>query len=338
MRAWWVETPGPIASGPLRRGDRPEPSPGTGEILISVHACGVCRTDLHLAEGDLQPRAFGRIPGHEAVGEVIATGPDCSRFRAGERVGAAWLARTCGSCRFCQRGAENLCLSPTFNGWDKDGGYADLMTVHEDYAYRIPEDLTDEEAAPLLCSGIIGYRALRRADLPPGGRLGIYGFGGSAHLTAQMALYEGASLYVMTRSAAAQRLALELGATFAGGTDDRPPVPLDAAILFAPAGELVPQALRALDRGGTLAVAGIHLSDIPALHYETDLFQERQLRSVTANTRADGQEFFDLAGRIPLRATTVPYPVEQADRALLDLSRDSFTGAAVLLMDATRKD
>ncbi|WP_230116727.1 zinc-dependent alcohol dehydrogenase family protein [Arthrobacter sp. Bi83] len=338
MRAWWVETPGPIASGPLRRGERPDPSPGTGEILISVHACGVCRTDLHLAEGDLPPRAVGRIPGHEAVGEVIGTGPQCSRFRVGERAGAAWLARTCGSCRFCRRAAENLCLSPAFNGWDKDGGYAELMTVHEDYAYRIPEGFRDEQAAPLLCSGIIGYRALRRANLPPGGRLGIYGFGGSAHLAAQMALYEGASLYVMTRSVAAQRLALELGATFAGGTEDRPPVPLDAAILFAPAGEVVPQALRALDRGGTLAIAGIHLSDIPALNYETDLFQERQLRSVTANTRADGEEVFDLAARMPLHVTTVPYPFEEADRALLDLSTDSFTGAAVLLRDAARRD
>jgi propanol-preferring alcohol dehydrogenase len=306
-------------------------------MVLSVRACGVCRTDLHLAEGDLPPRSPGRIPGHEAVGEIIAVGPDCHRFSPGDRAGAAWLAGTCGMCRFCRRGAENLCLSPVFNGWDRDGGYADLMCVNEDYAYHLPDAFTDEQAAPLLCSGIIGYRALRRASLPRGGKLGMYGFGGSAHLAAQVALYEGASLYVMTRSAAARQLALELGAVFAGAADEPPPVALDSAILFAPAGDLVPHALRALDRGGTLAVAGIHLTDIPSLHYETDLFQERQLRSVTANTRADGQELLDLAGRIPLHSTTVPYPLEEADRALLDLSRDSYSGAAVLLNSSARQ-
>lgn len=336
MRAWWVETPGPIASGPLLQGERPDPVPGPGEILLSVRACGVCRTDLHLAEGDLPPRAPRRIPGHEVVGDVLALGPGCGRFAVGERAGAAWLAHTCGTCRFCLRGSENLCLAPRFNGWDTDGGYADLMAVHEDYAYRIPGSFTDEQAAPLLCAGIIGYRALRSAELPPGGNLGIYGFGGSAHLTAQIALFEGARVFVMTRSVAAQQLARELGATFIGGAEAQPPEALDAAILFAPAGELVPLALRALDRGGTLAVAGIHLSDIPVLHYETDLFQERHLRSVTANTREDGVEFLDLASRIPLRPTTLAYPMRQADKALLDLSRDRYTGAAVLLADAHR--
>lgn len=331
MKAWWVEEPGPIATGPLRLGERPDPSPGPGEVLLAVRACGVCRTDLHLAEGDLRPRGARRIPGHEVVADVVGLGPGSSRFRLGERVGAAWLARTCGTCRFCLRGSENLCLSPTFNGWDTDGGYAELMTAHQDYAYPLPDVFTDEKAAPLLCAGIIGYRALRCSGLPPGGRLGIYGFGGSAHLTAQMALYEGASVYVMTRSAAAQQLALDLGATFAGPAEAEPPDPLDAAILFAPVGDLVPVALRALDRGGTLAVAGIHLSDIPALDYQKDLFQERHLRSVTANTRSDGQDFLALAGKIPLRPTTVPYPWTKADQALLDLSRDRFTGAAVLL-------
>lgn len=334
MKAWWVEAPGPIASGPLRMGERPDPLPGPGEVLLSVRACGVCRTDLHLAEGDLRPRAARRIPGHEVVAEVVGLGAGSSRFRLGERVGAAWLARTCGSCRFCLRGAENLCLSPTFNGWDTDGGYAEMMTVHQDYAYPLPEVFTDEKAAPLLCAGIIGYRALRASGLPPGGRLGIYGFGGSAHLTAQMAIYEGARLYVMTRSAAAQQLALDLGARFAGPAEDEPPELLDAAILFAPVGGLVPVALRALDRGGTLAVAGIHLSDIPVLDYQKDLFQERHLRSVTANTRSDGVEFLALAEKIPLRPTTVAYPWTKADQALLDLSRDRFTGAAVLLRSA----
>ncbi len=312
-------------------GERPDPSPGPREVLLSVRACGVCRTDLHLAEGDLRPHAVGRIPGHEVVGEVVELGAGSSRFRLGERVGAAWLARTCGSCRFCLRGSENLCLTPAFNGWDTDGGYAELMVAHEEYVYPIPDVFSDEQAAPLLCAGIIGYRALRCAGLPQGGRLGIYGFGGSAHLTAQMAIYDGARVYVMTRSAAAQELALELGAEFAGPAEADPPEPLDSAILFAPAGGLVPIALRALDRGGTLAVAGIHLTDIPVLEYQTHLFQERHLRSVTANTRADGREFLALAGSIPLRPTTVPYPWAKADQALLDLSLDRFTGAAVLL-------
>jgi propanol-preferring alcohol dehydrogenase len=297
-----------------------------------VRVCGVCRTDLHLAEGDLAPRRADVVPGHEVVGDVVRAGPGAARFRTGERVGVAWLGGTCGSCRFCLRGQENLCLSPTFTGWDRDGGYAELVTVAEDFAYRIPETFRDEEAAPLLCAGIIGYRALLRAELPVGGRLGIYGFGASAHLAAQLALYQGARVYVMTRSAEARRLAVDLGATYAGAADVQPPDPLDAAILFAPAGGLVPPALRALDRGGTLAVAGIHLSDVPALHYATDLFQERQLRSVTANTRADGEEFLRLAAEIPLRPTTTAYPFEAADRALRDLAEDRVTGAAVIRM------
>ena len=324
-----------MSSGPLVAADRPDPMPGRGEVLLKVRVCGVCRTDLHLAEGDLTPRHAGVIPGHEVVGEVIGQGPGAARFGIGERVGVAWLGGTCGACRFCLRGQENLCLSPTFTGWDRDGGYAELITAAENFAYRIPETFSDEEAAPLLCAGIIGYRALTRAELPIGGRLGIYGFGGSAHLAAQIALYRGARVYVMTRSAQARALALDLGATFAGGVEEQPPDPLDAAILFAPAGGLVPVALRALDRGGTLAVAGIHLSDIPSLHYADELFEERQLRSVTANTRADGEEFFRIAAEIPLRPTTVAYPFEAADRALRDLAEDRITGAAVLHMDAT---
>ena len=336
MRAWRVGRPGPISGGPLVADDCPDPRPGRGEVLLKVRVCGVCRTDLHLAEGDLEPRHPGTIPGHEVVGEVIGLGPGSARFGLGERVGVAWLGGTCGACRFCLRGQENLCLSPTFTGWDRDGGYAELITVAEDFAYRVPDTFSDEQAAPLLCSGIIGFRALSRAELPIGGRLGIYGFGGSAHLAAQIALYRGARVYVMTRSAEARQLALDLGATFAGGADEQPPDPLDAAILFAPAGGLVPGALRALDRGGTLAVAGIHLSDIPPLHYSDELFQERQLRSVTANTRADGEEFFRIAAEIPLHPTTVAYPFEAADRALRDLAEDRITGAAVLHMDATQ--
>ena len=334
MRAWRVGQPGPMRSGPLVADECPDPRPGPGEVLLKVRVCGVCRTDLHLAEGDLAPRHPGVIPGHEVVGEVVTCGPRATRFSPGDRIGVAWLGGTCGACRFCLRGQENLCLSPVFTGWDRDGGYAELMTVAENFAYRLPSNFPDEEAAPLLCAGIIGYRALSRAELPIGGRLGIYGFGGSAHLAAQIALYRGARVYVMTRSAEARSLALELGATFAGGADEQPPDPLDSAILFAPAGGLVPVALRALDRGGILAVAGIHLTDIPPLHYATELFQERQLRSVTANTRADGEEFFRIAAEIPLRPTTVSYPFSAADRALLDLSEDRITGAAVLRMDS----
>ena len=333
MRAWQVGLPGPMSSGPLVAADCPNPMPGRGEVLLKVRVCGVCRTDLHLAEGDLTPQHPGIIPGHEVVGEVIGQGPGAARFGLGERVGVPWLGGTCGACRFCVRGQENLCLSPTFTGWDRDGGYAELITVAENFAYRIPDTFSDEEAAPFLCAGIIGYRALSRAELPIGGRLGIYGFGGSAHLAAQIALYRGARVYVMTRSAEARRLALSLGATFAGGAEEQPPDPLDAAILFAPAGGLVPLALRALDRGGTLAVAGIHLSDIPPLHYTDELFQERQLRSVTANTRADGEEFFRIAAEIPLHPTTVAYPFSAADQALRDLAADRITGAAVLHME-----
>jgi propanol-preferring alcohol dehydrogenase len=290
----------------------------------------VCRTDLHLAEGDLVPHAPGVVPGHEVVGVVDRLGEGAGRFALGERIGIAWLRGTCGSCRFCRRGDENLCLSPRFTGWDAHGGYAEHAVVDERYAYRLPAGFSDEEAAPLLCAGIIGFRALRRAALPPGGALGIYGFGASAHLAAQVALAEGATVYVMTRSPEARHLALELGAAWAGDTYDRPPAPLDAAVLFAPAGPIVPAALEALDRGGTLAVAGIHLSDIPPLRYAEHLFQERQLRSVTANTRADGEELLAIAARIPLRVATTPYRLEEADAALRDLAHDRVTGAAVL--------
>lgn len=332
VRAWRVVRPGPLRTGPLALAECPDPQPGPGEVLLRVRVCGVCRTDLHLAVGDLPAKHEGTIPGHEVVGEVLQSGLRAKRFQRGERVGVAWLGSTCGSCRFCLRGEENLCLHPTFTGWDRDGGYAELVTVAEKFAYRIPEVFSDEEAAPLLCAGIIGYRALVRAELPIGGRLGIYGFGGSAHLAAQIALYQGARLYVMTRSEEARQLALELGATFAGGVEEVPPDPLDAAILFAPAGDLVPVALRALDRGGTLAVAGIHLTEIPPLNYARDLFQERQLRSVTANTRADGEEFLRIAAEIPLRPATVTYPFSSADKALQDLAEGRITGAAVLKM------
>jgi len=332
MRAWVIATPGPIDGNPLRLVERPVPVPAVGEVRIKVSHCGVCRTDLHLAEGDLPPHRPGVVPGHEVVGVVDAVGPGTVLFAPGDRLGIAWLRSTDGTCRFCRSGRENLCCSPAFTGWDTDGGYAEYAVVDERYAYRLPPAVPGEEAAPLLCAGIIGYRALRRAALPPGGRLGIYGFGGSAHLTAQVALSEGARLHVMTRGEKARGLALALGAASAGGPADAPPEPLDAAILFAPVGDLVPVALAALDRGGTLAVAGIHLSDIPTLRYSDHLFQERTLRSVTANTREDGRKFLQAAARIPVRAVTQPYPFEEAPEALRDLAHGAFTGAAVLVM------
>ncbi len=330
MQAWAVERPKPIDEGPLVPLRRPVPSPGPGEVLVRVRACGVCRTDLHVAEGDLPVHRPGVVPGHEVVGTVVAGGPGADRLAVGDRVGIPWLRRTCGRCRFCLRGDENLCVRPAFTGWDADGGYAEYAVVDARYAYSLPDTFGDREAAPLLCAGIIGFRALRRAALPPGGRLGIYGFGGSAHIAAQVALAEGATVHVLTRGEEARRLALELGAASAAGPTDTPPEPLDSAILFAPAGDLVPVALRALDRGGTLAVAGIHLSDVPGLVYERELFYERRLVSVTANTRHDGEEFLDLAARIPVRVTTTPYPLERADQALADLAHGRVRGAAVL--------
>jgi propanol-preferring alcohol dehydrogenase len=297
---------------------------------VHVSVCGVCRTDLHLAEGDLPPRRQSVTPGHEVVGRVEAIGSAVTRFSPGDRVGVAWLAGTDGTCRFCRRGAENLCLAPRFTGWDVDGGYADACLVDEGFAYAAPDDLADEEIAPLLCAGIIGYRALRLASVPPGGVLGIYGFGGSAHLTAQVALAQGLRVHVLTRGASNRELAVALGADSVGGATDAPPEPLDGAILFAPAGELVPVALRALDRGATLAVAGIWLSEIPPLDYPAELFQERRLRSVTANTRVDGEEFLRLAVRLGVRATTHAYPMTEAPAALADLSAGRFGGAAVL--------
>lgn len=333
MDAWVVERPGPIEDGPLRLVRLPVPSPGPGEVLVEVEVCAVCRTDLHLAEGDLPPRRPRTVPGHEAVGRVIAHGPGVNGGpEVGRRVGVAWLRTTCGTCRYCRRGAENLCPSSTYTGWDADGGYARYLVAPADYVYPLPEDQDPRTLAPLLCAGIIGYRALLRAELPEGGRLGIYGFGASAHLTAQVAIAQGATVHVLTRSKEAQRLALELGAASAAGAYDSPPEPLDSAILFAPVGDLVPVCLEALDRGGTLAIAGIHLTDVPRLDYQRHLFQERQVRSVTANTRADGRGFLEFAARHPLHVETVAYPFEEADRALADLAADRVNGVAVLVM------
>jgi len=334
VKAWVVRRPAPIGDGPLALVERKAPEPGPGEVRVRVSTCGVCRTDLHLAEGDLQPHGSEIVPGHEIVGVVDELGPGATRFAVGDRIGVAWLRSTCGRCRFCRRSDENLCIEPRFTGWDADGGYSEHAVVDERFAYRLPDGYRDDELAPLLCAGIIGYRALQRAALPAGGRLGIYGFGASAHLAAQVAMAEGATVHVMTRAPSARALAARLGAASVGDTFDRPPEPLDAAILFAPAGDIVPAAMAALDRGGTLAIAGIHLSDIPPLRYADHLFQERQIRSVTANTRRDGEAFLAFAARHRLHVATVPYPLDRADQALSDLAGDRFTGAAVLQVAA----
>jgi len=332
MRAWHVETPGPVTGHPLSlHTDDEIPRPGPGELLLKVLACGVCRTDLHVTEGDLPPHRRGVTPGHEVVGEVADLGEQAQGFTIGDRAGAAWLRWTDGTCRYCRKQAENLCPHSLYTGWDADGGYAEFMTVPAAYAHRLPDGYDDAELAPLLCAGIIGYRALQRAELPAHGRLGIYGFGGSAHLATQVALARGATVHVMTRGEQARRLALELGAASAGDAADSPPEPLDAAIMFAPVGELVLPALAALDRGGTLSIAGIYLSDIPALNYEKHLFQERQLRSVTSNTRADAREFLGFAAEHKLAVTVHPYPLDAADQALRDLKAGRFDGAAVLI-------
>lgn len=333
MRAWSVVEPGPAGAGSLRLVEKPVPVPEDDELLVRVRTCGVCRTDLHVTEGDLPVHRPGVTPGHEVVGVVAGWGAAVRGFGGGERVGVAWLRRTDGTCGYCARGAENLCPDSAYTGWDADGGYAEYTTVPAAFAYRLPEGLDDVACAPLLCAGIIGHRALRRSALPPGGRLGLYGFGGSAHLCAQVAMAEGATVHVLTRGAAARRLALELGAASARDPYEMPPEPLDSAILFAPAGELVPLALRALDRGGTLAVAGIHLTDVPALRYESELFYEKQLRSVTSNTREDGREFLALAAEHAVHATTHTYPMSRADEALRDLAAGRFDGAAVLVDD-----
>lgn len=331
MTAWQVVRPGPVETRPLERVTVPRPDPAAGELLVAVRSCGVCRTDLHVAEGDLPVHRPRVIPGHEVVGEVVAVGPDAEGFSTGDRVGIAWLRHTCGECDYCTRGRENLCPRSRYTGWDADGGYAEFATVPAAFAHRLPRGYTDTELAPLLCAGIIGYRALARTDLPAGGRLGIYGFGGSAHLTAQVALAQGARVHVMTRGERARELALALGVASAQGSADMPPEPLDAAILFAPVGDLVLPALAALDRGGVLAIAGIHLSDIPSLNYQKHLFQEREIRSVTANTRADARDFLAFVAAHRVQVTTPEYALDRADQALADLSAGRIAGAAVLL-------
>jgi alcohol dehydrogenase, propanol-preferring len=333
MRAWVVTQPGPIETSPLEYVEKPVPAAAPRELLVQVLVCAVCRTDLHVTEGDLPVHREHVTPGHMVVGLVAALGEGVTDYAVGDRVGVAWLRHTDGTCAYCRRGNENLCPNSLYTGWDADGGYADYTTVPAAFAYRLPTDVPEVELAPLLCAGIIGYRALLRASLPAGGKLGLYGFGDSAHLVAQLALAQGATIHALTRGEASQRLARELGAASVGGAYDSPPVLLDSAILFAPVGDIVPVAMRALDRGGVLAVAGIHLTDTPPLNYEHELFYEKELRSVTSNTRDDGREFLELALRYHVRATTHVYPMSQAVQALQDLKAGVFDGAAVLVND-----
>jgi alcohol dehydrogenase, propanol-preferring len=329
MEVWAFDRPAPIADGRLTRRQRSTPKPRKGQLVLEVDACGICRTDLHLIEGDLPPRGPEVVPGHQIVGRVVAA-PDVDDFAIGERVGVAWLRQTCGRCYWCRYGAENLCPSAEFTGWDADGGLAEFATVPAAFAYRLPDAYSDEKVAPLLCAGIIGYRALQRAKVPPGGRLGLYGFGSSAHITAQIAKARGAELFVMTRGERNRSLARELGASFVGGATEHPPVPLDSAIVFAPAGELVPAALGTVQRGGTVALAGIYMTDIPQMRYES-LFLERDLRTVTSNARRDGEELLRLASTLPLTLHTTGYSFDQARSALQDLSTGAFAGSGVIL-------
>lgn len=324
-----------IESAPLKLRDAPVPRPGPGKVRVKVRCCGICRTDLHVIEGELPQKRLPIIPGHQVVGVVDEIGDGCQRFSRGQRAGIAWLRHTCGTCGYCQRGQENLCESSRYTGYHADGGYAEYTVAPEAYAYPIPEVFSDVDAAPLLCAGIIGYRALKRAQLPSGGILAIYGFGSSAHVVFQIAKHRGCKVFVVTRGSEHVQLARDMGADWAGPDADGMPEKADSAIIFAPAGYLVPVALRALRKGGTLALAGIYMTDIPQMNYEDHVFYERNIHSVTANTREDGHELLAEAAAIPIRPHTTRYPLEEANRALQDLKADRIQGSGVLIVEAT---
>ena len=332
MRAMVLNGRIPIEENPLRLTEVPDPEPGPGEVRVRVRACGICRTDLHVVEAELPPVKSPLIPGHQVVGIVDRLGARSSRFKEGDRVGIAWLRSTCGECAFCGSGRENLCESQRFTGYHEDGGFAEYAVVPEDFAYRIPDIFEDVEATPLLCAGIIGYRALKRSRIRPGGRLGIYGFGSSAHIMIQIALHRGCEVYVCTRGGRHGDLAKRMGAKWLGSAAERMPVKMDSSIIFAPAGELVPVALKDLEKGGTLALAGIYMTPVPEIDYEECLFYERDLRSVTANTREDGRELLREAAEIPIRPKTQAFPLEEANRALQALKHDEIRGSGVLVI------
>ena len=332
MKACILRSPARIESNPLEFTDVPKPEPGSGQVLVRVRACGVCRTDLHVIEGELSPRKSPVIPGHQIVGVIEAAGPGAGRYTTGTRVGVAWLHSTDGTCEFCRAAKENLCNNPSFTGYTADGGYAEYALADENFVYPIPEGFDDLKAAPLLCAGIIGFRALRLSGIARGGRLGLYGFGAAAHVAIQVARHWGAEVYASTRDERHQKLALELGAVWAGGTIAEPPQKLDSAIIFAPAGEIVPAALKALKKGGVLALGGIHMSPIPPLDYNL-LYHERVVRSVANNTRQDGHDFLRVAAEIPIHTEIEVFPLREADRALNALKNDAIRGAAVLTLE-----
>jgi propanol-preferring alcohol dehydrogenase len=329
MKACILRKPAKIETNPLEFADVTMPEPGEGQVLVRVRTCGVCRTDLHVIEGELPPRKSPVIPGHQVVGTVEKLGGSAQRFPIGARVGIAWLHKTDGTCEYCRSGAENLCDNPEFTGYSVDGGYSEYIVAPENFVYAIPEGFPDEQAAPLLCAGIIGFRSLRLSGIKPGGRLGFYGFGAAAHVAIQVARHWKVEVYASTRDARHQKLALELGAAWAGGTFDEPPKKLDAAIVFAPAGEIVPAALKALKKGGVLVLGGIHMSPIPSFGYDL-LYQERMIRGVANNTRQDGEDFLRVAAEIPIRTHVQIFPLHDANRALNALKNDAIPGAAVL--------
>ncbi len=329
MKACVLHSTAPVERLPLDFADVPTPQPGNREVLVRVKFCGVCRTDLHVVEGELPQRKSPLVPGHQIVGVVEKAGEGATRFQAGSRVGIPWLHKTDQVCEYCRAGMENLCDDPTFTGYTVDGGYAEYAAAPEDFVYAIPDSFPYEQAAPLLCAGIIGFRSLRLSGIKSGGRLAFYGFGAAAHVAIQVARYGGVEVYACTRGAKHQQLALELGAAWAGEAAAEPPVKLDAAIIFAPAGELVPPALKALKKGGVLVLGGIHMSPIPALDYNL-LYHERVVRSVANNTRQDGEDFLRVAAEIPIRTRVTLYPLRDANRALNDLKSDRINGAAVL--------
>lgn len=332
MRVQELSAAAPVATRPLTLVDRPDPSPGPGEVRVRVHACGCCRTDLHVVEGELELRKLPVVPGHQAVGRVEARGEGCVHLAVGDRVGVPWLHHTCGVCEFCRRGEENLCVAASFTGWTVDGGYADALLVPEDFAVALPDGIDDLSAAPLLCAGVIGYRALRRAEVLPGERVALLGFGASAHLALQVLCHWGCEVVVMTRGERHRALARELGAAWVGEASEPPPALCDRAVVFAPAGDLVPVALAAVRPGGTVALAGIHMSDLPSMPYEL-LWHERSLRSVANMTRADAQEFMTLAGEASIRVEYEVFALEAANDALVAIATDAVQGAAVLQMD-----
>ncbi len=329
MRAMVLEKPRPAEESPLELREVATPEPGPGEIRVRARACGVCHTDLHTVEGDLELPKLPVIPGHQIVGVVEARGAGARAFREGDRVGIPWLNWTCGECAFCRKDLENLCERARFTGLDADGGYAEAVVVHESFAYEIPKAFADVAAAPLLCAGIIGYRSLRLSAARPGERLGLYGFGASAHIVLQLARHEGMEIYVFTRTPAHRELARQLGAAWVGGAEETPPDWLDAAILFAPAGPLVLDALRVLRKGGAVALAGITMSPIPEMDYAL-LYHERAVRSVANSTRRDAREFLELAAQIPVHTEIETFALEDANRALVALKQSRIRGAGVL--------